>query len=46
MKTIKRIIAIVLLVVTVALVGYLVFTGSRLSTINDVGGINEAISYT
>ena len=46
MKTIKRIIAIVLLVVTVALVGYLIFTGSRLSTINDVGGINEAISYT
>ena len=46
MKTIKRIIAIVLLIVTVALVGYLVFTGSRLSTINDVGGINEAISYT
>ncbi len=46
MKTIKRIIAVVLLVVTVALVGYLVFTGSRLSTINDVGGINEAISYT
>ena len=46
MKTIKRIIAVVLLVVTVALVGYLIFTGSRLSTINDVGGINEAISYT
>jgi hypothetical protein len=46
MKTIKRIIAVVLLVVTVALVGYLVFTGSRLSTINDIGGINEAISYT
>ncbi len=46
MKTIKRIIAVVLLVVTVALVGYLIFTGSRLSTINDIGGINEAISYT
>ena len=46
MKTIKRIIAVVLLVVTVALVGYLLFTGSRLSTINDIGGINEAISYT
>lgn len=46
MKTIKRIIAVVLLVVTVALVGYLIFTGSRLSAINDIGGINEAISYT
>ena len=46
MKTIKRIIAVFLLVVTVALVGYLIFTGSRLSTINDIGGINEAISYT
>ena len=46
MKTIKRIIAIVLLVVTVALVGYLIYTGSRLSTITDIGGINEAISYT
>ena len=46
MKTIKRIIAVILLVVTVALVGYLIFTGSRLSTINDIGGINEAISYT
>ena len=46
MKTIKRIIAIVLLVATVALVGYLIFTGSRLSTINDIGGINEAVSQT
>ena len=46
MKTIKRIIAVVLLAVTVALVGYLIFTGSRLSTINDIGGINEAILYT
>ena len=46
MKTIKRIIAIVLLVVTVALVGYLIYTGSRLSTTNDLGCINEAISQT
>lgn len=44
MKTIKRIFAIVLLVVITALVGYLVFTGSRLSEINDIGGINAAIS--
>ena len=46
MKTIKRIIAVVLLVVTVALIGYLIFTGSRLSTINDIGGIDAAILYT
>lgn len=32
MKTVKRIIAVVLLIVTVALVGYLIYTGSQLST--------------
>lgn len=46
MKTIKRIIALVLLVATVALVGYLIYTGSRLSAINDIGGINEAVMQT
>ena len=46
MKTIKRIIAVVLLLVTMALVGYLIFTGSRLSTIYDIGGINAEILYT
>ena len=46
MKTIKRIIAVVLLIVTVALVGYLIYTGSRLSNITDIGGMNEAILYT
>ena len=46
MKTIKRIIALVLIVATVALVGYLIYTGSRLSTINDIGGINEAVMQT
>ena len=45
MKTVKRIVAIILLIVTSALVGYLIFTGSRLSEINDVGGINAALSY-
>lgn len=44
MKTIKRIIAITLLIVTVALVGYLIFTGSRLPTITDVGGVYEEIT--
>ena len=42
MKTIKRIIAVFLLIVTVALVGYLIFTGSQLST-TDIGGIYETI---
>ena len=40
MKTIKRIIAVFLLIVTVAMVGYLIFTGSQLST-TDTGGIYE-----
>ena len=31
MKTLKRIIAIVLLIVVVILVGYLIFTGSQLN---------------
>lgn len=37
MKTVKRIIAILLLIVLAALVGYLIYTGSQLS-INDMGG--------
>ena len=43
MKTIKRIIAVFLLIVTVALVGYLIFTGSQLS-LNDTGGVYEEIT--
>ena len=42
MKTIKRILAVFLLIVIVALVGYLIFTGSQLST-TDTGGIYEAV---
>ena len=38
MKTIKRIAAIVLLIVVVALVGYFVYTGSQLSIIAIEGG--------
>ena len=38
MKTVKRIVAVILLIVTVALVGYLIYTGSRLPTITDTGG--------
>lgn len=44
MKTIKRIVAVVLLIVTVALVGYLIYTGSRLPTLDDVGGADAALS--
>lgn len=44
MKTVKRIIAVLLLIVFVALVGYLIFTGSQLSTINDTGGVYEEIA--
>jgi len=44
LKTIKRVIAILLLIVTVALVGYLIFTGSRLPTITDAGGVYEEIT--
>ncbi len=38
MKTVKRIVAILLLIVAVALVGYLIFTGSRLPTDFGTGG--------
>ena len=44
MKTIKRIIALLLLIVTVALVGYLIFTCNRLSTLTDTGGLYAQIS--
>lgn len=35
MKTVKRIMAVLLLIVIAALVGYLIYTGSQLSAIND-----------
>ena len=40
MKTVNRIVAVVLLIVVAALVGYLIFTGSQLSAISDLGGAN------
>ena len=45
MKKIKRILAILLLVVFAALVGYLLFTGSRLSaeTVEQIGRIANEI---
>ena len=43
MKTVKRILAVCLLIVTVLVVGYLVYTGSRLTDsqtiISQVGGV-------
>ena len=43
MKSVKRILAISLLIVTVLVVGYLVYTGSRLTDgqaiISQVGGV-------
>lgn len=43
MKTVKRILAACLLIVTVLVVGYLVYTGSRLTDgqaiISQVGGV-------
>lgn len=45
-KTIKRIFAVFLLIVLAALVGYLIYTGNRLSAMNDIGGVNEAITTT
>lgn len=43
MKTVKRILAISLLIVTVLVVGYLVYTGSRLTDgqaiISQAGGV-------
>lgn len=38
MKTIKRIVAILLLIVLVALAGYFVYTGSQLSAITTIEG--------
>lgn len=35
MKTIKRIIAVVLLIVVAMVIGYLAYTGSRLTAINE-----------
>ena len=42
MKTIKRILAVFLLIVTAVVVGYLLFTGSQLAA-NETGGIYETI---
>ena len=41
MKKIKRIICIVLIILIVLVIGYLIYTGNRLDTIQDTGGVYE-----
>lgn len=43
MKTVKRILAVILLAVILWAVGYLVFTGSRLPSVFTEGGTEEMI---
>ena len=43
MKTVKRIIAVALLVVTVLVVGYLVYTGSRTVSVEESTAIMEVV---
>ena len=43
MKTVKRIIAVALLVVTVLVVGYLVYTGSRTASVEESTAILEVV---
>ena len=43
MKTVKRILAVALLVVTVLVVGYLVYTGSRTASVEESAAILEVV---
>lgn len=43
MKTVKRIIAVVLLVVVVIAVGYLCYTGSRLTATQEPAAVVEVV---
>ena len=45
MKTVRRILAVLLLVVVVLGVGYLFFTGSRLADREQEGAYEQTISY-
>ena len=45
MKTVRRILAVFLLVVVVLAVGYLFFTGSRLSDTQQEAAYEQTISY-
>ena len=43
MKTVRRILAVALLVVTVLVVGYLVYTGSRMASVEESTAILEVV---
>ncbi len=43
MKTVKRIVAVLLLIITILVVGYLVYTGSRLTEIQEEPTITEVV---
>ena len=43
MKTVRRILAVVLLVITVLVVGYLVYTGSRTASVEESTVVLEAV---
>ena len=43
MKTVRRIMAVVLLVVVVIVVGYLCYTGSRLSATQEIAAALEVV---
>ena len=43
MKTVKRILAVALLVATVLVVGYLVYTGSRTASVEESAAILEVV---
>lgn len=45
MKTVRRILAVLLLVVVVLAVGYLVFTGSRLADTQQEAAYEQTVSY-
>ena len=43
MKTVRRVLAILLLIVTVLVVGYLCYTGSRLSATQEIAAVLEVV---
>ena len=43
MKTVRRILAVALLVVAVIVVGYLCYTGSRLSATQEIAAVLEVV---
>ncbi len=45
MKTIKRMLAVLLLILTLLAVGYLSFTGSRLQEVREATAATEVMAY-